>query len=660
MPKPDSERYGGVLDTAAGPIRGAVVGLGVIGRSHLRAYADQERLQIVGLVDPLGPRDAVPASPALVGLPCFPTLDSLLASEAVDFIDICSPPHTHADYICQGLSRGLHVICEKPVVYSSPDIARISEELSKRKLLLFPAHNYRHAPGIVELQRIVSSGALGAVQRVRFRTLRTGSAKGVPDWWPDWRRDPAISGGGVLRDHGPHSFYVLRFITGLAPQQVSCQLSPPHAKGHRSQEVEESASLSVQCEDGVTAVIELTWAATQRATSYEVICEHGSVSLVDDDLIVARGTVSETRSIRSDFNDTTHWRWIRGMLREFTETASSTDTDLWRAVGERALQEAADVAAAYQSAARSGAWMSIVRATAAWPQPGSNAAASRHATSSGDGYAPSCRRSWQRIDLGAAVPDLLRTSSFPQYAYGIMQAAFLAQQLGIGRIAVAELGVAGGNGLLEMERLSEAIGKKHGLEIVTVGFDRGSGMPPPLDHRDMPHIWRSGFFTMNESILRDRLSYADLRIGEIEETGKDYLAREQPPLGFVSFDLDYYSSTVKAMDVLLCSTPERYLPRLICYFDDTVGPHEEMHTEFTGELLAIKEFNAKHDDRKIGKINGLRYKLAQDDGPWAEGMYLLHLFSHSRYNDYVYPEPDRQFPLIDRAHREQPERGGIQ
>lgn len=313
-------------------------------------------------MDPLGPRDAAPAGSALADVACFPTLESLLASTPVDFIDVCSPPHTHADYICQGLSGGLHVISEKPLVRSAQEIARIRDELSETDRLLFPAHNYRHAPGILEMRRIVTSGQLGDVRRVQFRTSRTGSAKGVADWRPDWRRDAAISGGGILRDHGPHSLYVLRFVTGLALQQVSCAVTPAPANGHGGNPVEERASLSVRCARGVTAVIELTWAATHRATSYEVICERGSVSLVDDDLIVTQGGASEARSIRSDFNDASHWRWISGMLQEFAEAASSDDTDHWAVLGERALQEATDVDAAYRSAARAGAWTDIAQA----------------------------------------------------------------------------------------------------------------------------------------------------------------------------------------------------------------------------------------------------------------------------------------------------------
>jgi hypothetical protein len=174
-------------------------------------------------------------------------------------------------------------------------------------------------------------------------------------------------------------------------------------------------------------------------------------------------------------------------------------------------------------------------------------------------------------------------------------------------------------------------------------------MPEPADYRDMPYVWQRGFFAMDLDRLRTRLAAASLILGDIAETGSAFMATGPAPLGFISFDLDYYSSTVSAMRSLLNERHERYLPRVFCYFDDTIGPHEELHSEFTGELLAIREFNSAQEHRKLAKIHGLRYKLLPLEDPWIDSMYVLHIFDHPRYKDYVYPDPDRQFPLTDTA-----------
>ena len=234
--------------------------------------------------------------------------------------------------------------------------------------------------------------------------------------------------------------------------------------------------------------------------------------------------------------------------------------------------------------------------------------------------------------------------SFPQYGYGIVQAVALAGALGCARIRALELGVAGGNGLVALQELSRLHSGPSGVDIGVAGVDLGIGMPEPLDYRDMPYVWQKSFYKMDEDALRQRLTSAELLIGDVGVVGSQLLNTEEP-VGFIAFDLDYYSSTARAMSALLNASPDHYLPRVICYFDDTVGPHHEMHSELTGELLAINEFNFSHSDRKITKLNGLRYKILPNDGPWVEGIYVLHLLDHPKYCDYIYPVQDRQFLL---------------
>ena len=252
--------------------------------------------------------------------------------------------------------------------------------------------------------------------------------------------------------------------------------------------------------------------------------------------------------------------------------------------------------------------------------------------------------------LGEGPPRVVVESSFPQYAYGLLQAVDLARALGLEAITAIELGVANGNGLLELERLATQIGSDHGVEVHTAGFDSGSGMPPPVDHRDLPYVWREGFYDMDEPRLRSLLRQSALVLGDVTVTGPTYLAEDRPPLGFVAFDLDYYSSTAAALSAFLDGPTTLCLPRTFCYFDDTVGPHEEHHCRFTGELLAIDDFNTTHNHRKLARINGLRYKLLPLEAPWVEATYVFHQFDHPRYSDYVHPATTRQFPL-ERRYR---------
>lgn len=232
----------------------------------------------------------------------------------------------------------------------------------------------------------------------------------------------------------------------------------------------------------------------------------------------------------------------------------------------------------------------------------------------------------------------------PHYAYAIRQAALQAKALAIPRICAIEFGVAGGTGLRIMEQLAAETGRKVGIGIDVYGFDTGRGQPPPVDYRDCPYIWRAGHFKMEIEKLQSSLTSAKLVIGDVADTVKTFVEEFDPaPIGFIAFDLDYYSST-KAAFQLLEQSNERFLPRVFCYFDDIVGPHFELHCEFTGELLAINEFNCESANKKIARINGFRYK---HDFPadWHTKMHVLHRFDHRKYCDFINPMGDWQMPL---------------
>ncbi len=219
----------------------------------------------------------------------------------------------------------------------------------------------------------------------------------------------------------------------------------------------------------------------------------------------------------------------------------------------------------------------------------------------------------------------------PNYIWSVLHVADIARYLQIPRFSVLEFGVAGGNGLVALDRLSDAVGDLLDVEIEVYGFDTGAGLPPPQDHRDAPYIMDPGDFPMQEDQLRARLRRAELVLGMVEDTVGTFLQGSAAPVGFIAFDLDFYSSTVGALKVL-DAPAERLFPRVLCYFDDVLGyPWGDCN----GPRLAMAEFNAAHTERNISHLPGMKWSVParQFNSRWAESMYLAHVFDHPRYND---------------------------
>ncbi len=230
----------------------------------------------------------------------------------------------------------------------------------------------------------------------------------------------------------------------------------------------------------------------------------------------------------------------------------------------------------------------------------------------------------------------------PYYWYCVQNAAELARRLGVPAISVVELGVAGGIGLVELEKAAAYSSEATDVAIHVAGFDLGSGLPAPVDYRDLPYHWRQGFYSMDEDLLRARLDSADLVLGDVGETLPRYFASlERPPLAGVMCDLDLYSSTSRALKVFDLPSATR-LPRVFCYFDDIIGGEIELYNDFTGERLAITEFNDAHEKAKLSPAYYLTTQWPQV--PWHHQIYILHDFDHPDYCRFVSDE-DQELTL---------------
>ena len=93
--------------------------------------------------------------------------------------------------------------------------------------------------------------------------------------------------------------------------------------------------------------------------------------------------------------------------------------------------------------------------------------------------------------------------------------------------------------------------------------------------------------------LKKKLTKAKLVIGNIENTSKTFFSKYNPaPIGAVIHDFDFYSSTKTALS-MMNDNSDFFLPRVFSYFDDTIGSELELYNDFTGERLAINEFNSQ-------------------------------------------------------------------
>jgi hypothetical protein len=221
------------------------------------------------------------------------------------------------------------------------------------------------------------------------------------------------------------------------------------------------------------------------------------------------------------------------------------------------------------------------------------------------------------------------------HAYSLLYATEYAIKNGIKKITVIEFGVAMGGGLMNICKISSQLSKLYDIEFRIFGFDTGEGMPEPLDYRDHPELYKKGDFRMDREKLEKELpENCTLIIGKVKDTVTEFLstnALDEAPLGFVSFDLDYYYSTKEALQILLHQDPSKYLSVFPVYLDDIALPS---HNSYCGELLARKEFNEENKSRKIERNRFLPYTRVFKHSEWLEHIFFVHVLDAKSRNEF--------------------------
>jgi hypothetical protein len=227
----------------------------------------------------------------------------------------------------------------------------------------------------------------------------------------------------------------------------------------------------------------------------------------------------------------------------------------------------------------------------------------------------------------------------PHYAFGIYEAARRAKEMGIKKISIIEFGVANGRGLMAMILYAQKVSAAMGVAIEIIGFDSGEGLPVHEGYKDHPELYLAGDYPMQDQSKLKALLPPNARLILTNLITEDWtqFVQDDAPIGFVSIDVDYYSSTVGVVKHLHTISSAKLLPNSLFYLDDTVFDN---HNDYQGELLAINEFNAASELRKFEPYyRKLKQKQRFYNELWLSQIFQLHCLDHPERNK-AYRRPD--------------------
>lgn len=327
-------------------LRGALIGLGNIAlKGHLPAYRTDRLGRDLRIV---AASDSAPSAPdichaELPGAAFYADAREMIAKEKPDFVDICSPPHTHPGYILAGAEGGAHIICEKPLADRSSALDGVVAALRGREVVFVPCHQYRYSPLWSSIAGAIAGGRIGEVSLAQFNVYRMQADSGSPAGDPSWRTDRKQSGGGILADTGAHYFYLVQQMFGI-PLSVDAVL---RSLKHPGYGVEDTALVTLNYPKAAVQ-ISLTWAADARGNSVFISGSEGNLRYDGQRLFLTRGGTKEELPMPDISDKSQYTGWYASLFGEFTDRVRS------RNYADDLLQESMNVMKLLDLSYRSG------------------------------------------------------------------------------------------------------------------------------------------------------------------------------------------------------------------------------------------------------------------------------------------------------------------
>ena len=229
---------------ANGPLKIGVVGVGVMGSNHARVLSGIPGVQLVGIADPdRKQRDAVART---LGCEAFADIDGLLRS-APDAVSIAAPTHLHHDLALRCISRGIHVLVEKPIAPTVEEGHAIVAAARRAGVTLMVGHVERFNPAVESIRRAIKGQDILSIAITRVGPF-----------------PPRMSNVGVVIDLAVHDIDLIRWFTDSEIVEIQPQLSSAVA------EREDIALLQFRTASGVLAHINTNWLTPFKARTIHI------------------------------------------------------------------------------------------------------------------------------------------------------------------------------------------------------------------------------------------------------------------------------------------------------------------------------------------------------------------------------------------------------
>ncbi len=245
------------------------------GEAYIANLRRIESVELVGVADDDPRRGQTIASHNQAKY--FHTYEDLLEAKP-DGVIICTENNRHRPLVEMAASRGIHVLCEKPLATTLEDARAIVDACEKSGVLLMTAFPMRFSTPLLDIKARLDNGDFG--EMYCFNATNQGE---LPTKHRAWFVDPELAGGGAMMDHTVHLVDIMRWFTGA---EVKTMYARSNRVFHADEvQVETGALEMLTFNNDVFATIDASWSRPQYwptwgGLTFEMVTQRGAL-LVD-------------------------------------------------------------------------------------------------------------------------------------------------------------------------------------------------------------------------------------------------------------------------------------------------------------------------------------------------------------------------------------------
>jgi predicted dehydrogenase len=247
----------------------SVVGLGIGLTSHIPKIVSHDKLELVAIVD-LN-EEKLKATSEKYNVLGFTDIYEMMDTVHPDFVVIASPTQFHAPHSIGAMERGIDVFLEKPMARNLAEAKTIFDAMERtgRKLMVYQPH--RTLNEVIVAKGILESGILGRT----YMITRSIHSYLIRTSWQSYRKN----GGGTLNNHGSHYIDLMLYLSSGNPKTISCELQRVLTTG----DADDCAKVLIKTDNDILLDIDMNFASTISASSWEIYGTLGTAVLVDID-----------------------------------------------------------------------------------------------------------------------------------------------------------------------------------------------------------------------------------------------------------------------------------------------------------------------------------------------------------------------------------------